>query len=263
MSATTIEDWARHLVTTTQLADKLAPPPPPADFDERPRIERIAAPGRPTELVVVARSPRSLRRGELRDPHKRARQLHAMAHHELQAAELFAWAILAFADAPRDFRAGLLRLCLDELRHLRAYARRLVDLGSRFGAHPVRDWFWQRVPDCRTPLQFAALVGLGLEGGNLDHAARCAEEFLAVGDDESAAVQRMVERDEIEHVRFAAQWFATWTGGLSFDRWRRELVAPLTPTMMRGRTINRTARAAAGLDAEFLDALAAWEGPPQ
>ena len=254
----TVEDWARELVSTSSLPDKLAPGAPPQRWDAPPRAERIAAPGRPRELVVIQKSPRSLRAVELRDPRKRARMLHAFVHHELQAAELFAWAILAFADAPMEFRAGLLRLCLDELRHARAYAQCVESLGARFGEFPVRDWFWQRVPQCATPLQFVALMGLGLEGGNLDHAARCASDFEALGDARSAAVQRMVERDEIEHVRFAASWFTTWTGGLDFERWRAELVAPLTPSMFRGKTVNRAARAEAGLDDAFLDALDQW-----
>lgn len=255
-----VEDWARDYVLTTELAGKLSPPEAPSRWAAVPRVERIASPGRPRELVVLDKSIRSLRAHELKDVRKRARLVHAMAHHELQAAELFAWAILAFADAPFAFRTGLLRLCLDELRHLRAYTRCLVALGSRYGEHPVRDWFWQRVPSCATPLQFVALVGLGLEGGNLDHAAHCAAEFAELGDEKTAAVQRMIEREEIEHVRFAAHWFAEWTGGLDFERWRRELVAPLTPTMMRGKRINRAARAEAGLDEAFLDALAAWGG---
>lgn len=258
MNAATVEAWARALVTSTDLGLKTAPPPPPERWEIQPAVERIAAPGRPTELRVVQKSPRSLRSAELRHPTRRARLLHTMWHHEMQAAELFAWAILAFADAPHDFRAGLLRLCCDELRHARAYSQRIEALGAAVGSFPVRDWFWQRVASCATPLQFVALMGLGLEGGNLDHAARCAADFEAVGDAESAAVQRMVECEEIAHVRFAAHWFRVWTGALDFERWRAELVAPLTPSMMKGRVINRAARVEAGLDDRFVDALAAW-----
>lgn len=254
----TVEDWARDYVLATRLEHKFDPPPVPTDWSASPQPERIAGPGRPAGLEVVAKSPRSLRPVEMRDPHKRARMLHAMAHHELQAAELFAWAILAFADAPQDFRAGLLRLCQDEIRHARAYVACIEALGSRFGEFPVRDWFWQRVSQCDSALRFVAMVGLGLEGGNLDHAARCARDFEAVGDTRAAKVHRMVEREEIAHVRFAVDWFRRFTGGLDFDRWCAELVTPLTPTMMRGKALNRAARAEAGMDEAFLERLAAY-----
>ncbi|MBK8980132.1 MAG: DUF455 family protein [Planctomycetes bacterium] len=250
----TVESWAEDFVRTEVLAHKLAPPPRPERWAIDPAPLRIAAPGRPPELTVVARAPRSLRRGELRDPQKRARLLHTFWHHELQAAELFAWAVLAFPAAPPAFRAGLLELLDDELRHMALYAERLAALGSAPGAFPVRDWFWMRVPQCSSPLQFVALLGLGLEGGNLDHAERFAEWLDAAGDPASAAVQRRVGREEISHVRFAARWFAHWEGALDFERWQRALVPPLTSRMFRGAQLARTARRAAGLDDAFLDA---------
>ena len=40
------------------------------------------------------------------------------------------------------------------------------------------------------------------------------------------------------------------------DRWRAALPRPLTPSVLQGRPLNRTARQRAGLDAAFLDRLA-------
>ena len=59
----------------------------------------------------------------MRDPAQRARILHALANHELQAIELFAWALLAFPDAPLAFRRGLVAILADEQRHLALYMR--------------------------------------------------------------------------------------------------------------------------------------------
>ncbi|MGA1522441.1 MAG: DUF455 family protein [Planctomycetota bacterium] len=256
----TIESWATAFVTSTDLACKRRPPAIPATFDAVPAPLRLDAPGRPAELEVVAKSKRSLRQGELRDPTKRARLLHTFWHHELQAAELMAWAVLAFPETPEEFRRGLIRFCGDELRHMRMYEARLVEMGHRVGEFPVRDWFWQRVPSCETPLQFVALLGLGLEGANLDHADRYAEWFEAVGDLKGAAVQRAVGADEVAHVRFAAAWFARLGGGaVAFDAWADALVPPLSPTMFRGRPLNRVDRLRAGFPDEFLDALEAFE----
>jgi uncharacterized ferritin-like protein (DUF455 family) len=122
----------------------------------------------------------------------------------------------------------------------------------------VRDWFWQRVPTCETPLQFVSLMGLGVEAANLEHASRFADEFAHHGDHEAAELQRLVERDEVNHVAFGRQWFETWHGALAFAPWRRQLPKPLSPLLMRALPLNRAARSAAGLNATFLDALAAW-----
>lgn len=188
-------------------------------------------------------------------PRWRAHVLHGFLHHELQAAELMCWAILAFPATPARFRFGLLKICHDEIRHLNLYRREIERLGFHVGDFPVRDWIWSRVRTCASPVQFVALLGLGLEGGNLDHATRFAEWFRAADDEAAARVQEVVAREEIGHVRFAAQWFAHWTGGLDFERWHRELPAPLTPALLHGRPINRPARRAAGLPDAFLDAL--------
>src|SRR2546430_2292140 len=76
---------------------------------------RIAAPGRPTELAIVAgRQARVPPVAGMRDPAQRARILHALANHELQAIELFAWAVLAYPDTPVAFRRGLVAILADE-----------------------------------------------------------------------------------------------------------------------------------------------------
>jgi uncharacterized ferritin-like protein (DUF455 family) len=184
--------------------------------------------------------------------------VHTFVHHELQAAELFAWAVLAFPKTPREFRAGLLRLCGEELGHLALYAAHLQRLGSAVGDFPVRDWFWTRVTLCTTPESFVALLGLGLEGANLEHSARFADLFRAAGDEEGARILEEVERDEIAHVAFAAHWFARFTGRpLDYETWRAALPPPLSPSLLQGRPLNRDARLRAGFDAEFLARLEA------
>ena len=77
----------------------------------------------------------------------------------------------------RRFRAGCLRLCQEELGHLGLYRAHLARLGFAVGAFPVRDWFWERVGGVPDPLAFVALLGLGLEGANLEHSARFAHWF--------------------------------------------------------------------------------------
>lgn len=256
-----IERWCADFVLATNVEAKLAPRSAPdarraEHWTPAPSALRLAAPGRPPEWRVTSRSPSAPRPGGLRDPAARSRILHTFVHHELQAAELFAWAVLAFVDAPREFRAGLVRLCEEELAHLSLYRALLRRGGRDFGDEPVRDWFWQRVPTCATSTSFVALQGLGLEGANLEHSARYAAAFRAAGDEEGARVLEQVERDEIGHVAFAAHWFERFTGApLHYDTWRAALPAPLTPAVLQGRPLNRAARRSAGLDDAFLARL--------
>lgn len=254
----TVERWAWDYVLTTDLRTKLAPPEltEPRCWEAAPPARRIEAPGRPPELRVTGRADKT--RG-LRAPSGRARAFHTFLHHELQAAELMAWALLAFPDTPLEFREGLLRIALDEVRHMRLYVEQIERLGYHVGAFPVRDWFWARVPACPDPASFVAVMGLGLESANLEHTASFAARFREAGDEEGARVQELVGLEEIAHVRFGVRWFAQFRGELDFERWAAALPEPLSPMLMRGRPLHRAARRKAGQDDLFLDELEAWK----
>jgi uncharacterized ferritin-like protein (DUF455 family) len=100
---------------------------------------------------------------------------------------------------------------------------------------------------------------MGLEGANLDHTARFSGWLRAVGDHRGAELQEQVGREEIAHVRFATRWFRDWVGDVSFESWRAELPPPLSPLLMRGKTIQRTSRLKAEFPLEFIDELTAWQ----
>lgn len=207
---------------------------------------------------MVQHAPKAPGPEAMRAPRKRAQLVHTFLHHELQATELMAWAVLAFPDTPRAFRGGLLHIAMDEVRHMGLYARQMEDLGHRFGDFPVRDWFWERVPSARTPAQYVAIVGVGLEGANLDHTKRFAERFRAIGDEAGARVQEQVGEEEIPHVRFARRWLKRWTGSDDFATWVRHLPPPLSPILMRGKPLDEEARLRAGMSEPFLKELSAW-----
>ena len=174
-----IESWARAYVEATTYADKLAPPAPPRDFEPELVAVRLSAPGRGPELRVQAHGEKSSGGSALRSPLRRARLVHTFLHHELGAAELMAWAILAFPEAPVALRRGLVQILLDEVRHMNLYADYLTAHGYRPGSFPVRDWFWERIPSVPDVVGFLATMGIGFEGANLDHATRFAERFRA------------------------------------------------------------------------------------
>jgi uncharacterized ferritin-like protein (DUF455 family) len=250
-----IEDWAEHYVRTTELSFKLAPPPPPKRFGGRALPRRIPEPGRPSELRAARRGERTPKQEALEQPYYRARTLHAFLHHELQAAELMCWALLAFSDAEPEFRRGLLAICLDEIRHMALYAEHIVALGQRVGDFGVRDWFWKRVPTCRDKLEFVAVMGMGFEAANLEHAASFAARFRTAGDARGAEIQERIAAEEVAHVGFATRWFKTWTGGCDFQEWADRLPPPLSPWVMHGSPLARGARRKAGMTDEFLHCL--------
>jgi len=123
----------------------------------------------------------------------------------------------------------------------------------------LRDWFWERVPAAASPAAFVATMGLGFEGGNLDHSERFTERLRLAGDPESAELQRQVGADEEGHVRFALRWFRRFTGADSFEAWVAALPPPLSPLVMRGAPLAVDARRRAGLPEAFVEALVAWQ----
>lgn len=253
-----IQGWAQDYIETVDLNEKRHPRAAPNDFSVG-SFTPPQKPGRPSELLVTRDKPRTIKPGSLFVSRSRAELNHRFWHHELQAAELFCWALLRFADAETEFKRGLLRIVHDEVRHMGLYEERIRSDGYEIGAFPVRDWFWDRIPTCQSKLQFVALMGMGLEAANLEHTERFAQWFRAVGDEASALVQDQVGHEEIAHVRFSNRWFETWTGGVTFERWKASLPAPLSPLLMRGKTLAHERRLKALFPAAFIDELANWQ----
>jgi len=255
--------WARAYVLSDDLATKLDPPAPPslrnAPVEAGPPLERPRAPGRPRELAVLPRV-KGPKGGSLVDTKKRAHLVHTFLHHELQAAELMATMLVAFPGAPRAFQLGLVRVFFDEIRHMQGYRAHLARLGFAVGDFPVRDWFWERLGGVTSLASFVAAMGVGFEGGNLDHTCRFAEAFAEAGDGEGAALVRRVGEEEIVHVRFALVWLPRLLGkpSLTFEDFVGALPPPLTPSVMQGPALDRAARIRAGYTEEFLASLVAF-----
>jgi uncharacterized ferritin-like protein (DUF455 family) len=255
------EGWALRYLTTTELAQKFEAIP----WQTMPFMTGLipsapAAPARPPEIHVHDAPKKAKKGNQLQNAKARAELFHRFLHHEMQAAELFAWAILRFPDAPQDFRRGLLRIADDEIRHMRLYRDYLQMLDTSVGAFPVRDWFWERVPHAKDPAAFVATLGIGFEGANLDHTARYVELFVNQRDAEAARVQRTVGYEEIAHCRFACKWYVQFTCAveLEFDAWAQHLPEPLSPILMRGPALERKVRNEAGFPEAFQDRLASY-----
>jgi len=258
-----IRSWARGIVEATSLDGKRTPPPDPLELADAGPALRLAAPGRPSSLRIVAgRDARVPPIAGMRDPSQRARILHALANHELQAIELFAWALLAFPAAPIGFRRGLVAILADEQRHLALYEGRLTAHGIAFGDHPVTGHFWNQLDQLADPLAFACVMGLTFENANLDFAGDYAAAARACGDLATAEVLDRVHDDEISHVHFGWIWLhrlapSTEGGGDAWAVYTANLQPPLGPHRARGARFDRAARERAGLDEAFIDRLEA------
>ena len=253
-------DYALAIVTGDTLAAKLVPPPANVVLEDTGAPLRIEVPGRPASLAIVAgRSARVPPVAGMADPSQRARILHALANHELQAIELFAWALLAYPDTPVAFRRGLVAILADEQRHLALYCDRLAAHRVAFGDHPVTGHFWNKLDHLTTPLEFVCAMGLTFENANLDFAGDYAMAARACGDTATAAALDRVHTDEIAHVHFGWVWLRRFAGE-GVDPWQAYLANvrfPLGPRRARGARFDREARQRAGFDDAFIAQLEA------
>jgi len=241
-----IRAYAAAVIEARTLDGKLAPAPAYLTDIEPGAALRYAEPVRPPGLEMVhGASPKVPPPAGMCDPAQRRRIVHAMANHELQAVELFAWALLAFPDAPNSFRAGLLKILGDEQRHCGLYLDRLTAMGGALGEHPVSGLFWRRAAELDSPLAFVCTMGLTFESANLDFALepRVVEE---------------IHDDEIAHVAFGWRWMREFKDKGRGD-WETFVEAGPrhAAERARGATFDRAGRERAGLTAEFIDRLEA------
>jgi uncharacterized ferritin-like protein (DUF455 family) len=257
----TLTEFAHTVLEHGDLASKLAAP---RGLDGRwlPDEQRgpatfIDRPARDDTLIMQRKAGRLPSLHALHERSARTLCFERFAHHELMAIELFAWALLAFPDAPDALRRGLAQALEEEQQHLQLYLDRLADEGGRLGEHPLSDYFWQVLPtraDDASLLGFLAGQGLTLEQANLDFTIHYQQGFAAVGDTKTAAVLQRVHEDEIGHVSLAWRWFVRLTEGrdpaAAYDE---EVPFPLQASRAKGRRFARDARERAGLSPAFID----------
>lgn len=246
------------------------PPPPSAPTEDSARAESPSNPTRPgaapTSLGFAVRPGRLPGLGELRDKAARIACLTRFAHHELQAIELFAWAILRFPELPLALRRGFLLVLEEEQEHLQLYLDRLTAHGVSLSSGlpgQASDYLWRHTaaiaasPD--PVLAFLSAVGLTFEQANLDFAGMYRDAFRAAGDVASAEVLAQVHHDEIRHVRLAVRWLARLKrpDESELAAYLRSVPFPLSPARAKGRRFDIQARRQAGLSDELIAHVAA------
>jgi uncharacterized ferritin-like protein (DUF455 family) len=256
---TRVRDFCLRILDAGDLATKLVPPAPRLD-DRAPGPALVRAwPAREVGLAMASGAGPLPRPGTLGDPAARARCLARFAHHELMAAELFAWALLRWPELPRGLRRGLLRALADEQRHCRLYLDRLAANGATLADFaPHSSYFWKHVAAVAAspagPRAFLCAVGLTFEQANLDFALVYRDAFRAAGDEASAQVCARIHAEEIGHVALAARWLRRLADEPNdVARYEAAVPFPLGAARAKGRRFDAAARRRAGLDPAFVE----------
>ncbi len=262
-AVTDVRSFCIRLLGNGDLATKLAPPTCPdgsplADGAPGPSLS-IDRPVRAVGLELAAGAPPLPRPGELTSPEARASCLARFAHHELMAAELFAWALLRWPELPAELRSGWLAALRDEQRHCGLYLERLYAHGSKLDDHMLSPYFWKHAPAIAAsphgPRAFLSAMGLTFEQANLDFALLYRDAFREAGDEASARVCQVIHDDEVGHVALAARWLERLSepDQSEIERYSRAVPFPLSAARAKARRFDVAARRRAGLGDEFIE----------
>jgi uncharacterized ferritin-like protein (DUF455 family) len=254
-----LRTFAETVLLSPSLDDKLRRVTEPLTDESSGPAVHVEQPARPDNLqFALPRTAPAMPHPEtFADPPRRAVAHHILANHELQALEVMAWTLLAFPEAPTEFRLGLARIMADEQRHTRMHIERASAMGLAFGDLPVNCYIWKKAMAFTSVLDYLAGLPLTFEGRNLDHTREFEEYFLSADDPKSAAVMRQIHHDEIEHVAFGYEWLCRLKPAnvTDWEAYVQHLHWPLRPEKARGDAFQIAARTAAGMSAEFVERL--------
>jgi len=249
-----------RILVRGELDAKLAPPPAGGKEEPAGRVLRIRRPARQWPLRMSSGAVPLPAASALRNPRARPAVLARLAHHELQAVELFAFALLRWPGAPAALRAGWAAVLADEQRHCRLYLQRLYAHGACLAEFaPHSDYFWRFVPALDAspagPAAFLAAMGLTLEQANLDFSLLYRDAFRAAGDEATARVCQRVHEEEQGHVALALRWLRLLDpeGRDDVARYERAVPFPLSAARAKARRFDAGARRRAGLSPELVE----------
>ena len=250
-------DLAKQILTSSDLNDKLYTPDLITD-DVISSPLLIDLPARCQDLQFTRRDKKEkLPKNLLHLDENRAMCLHRFAGHELLAVEVMAYALLAFPDAPKSFRKGLIRTLLEEQEHVRLYQKALARFDKKLGDYPLYKHYWRLVPHLNTLSNYVSVMSLTLEMANLDFAPFYGSMFEKVGDIESSNLMKQIFSDEIKHVAFGYGWLKTFKhkDDSIFDAWIKSLPMIVEPKRAKGPIFLEEGRKKAGLTEDFIQNL--------
>ena len=214
-----------------------------------------ARPARP-ELLRPNMMPKRGRGGSERG---RIALVHALCHIEFVAIDLALDAAGRFGgQRGAGFVSDWLGVAADEAMHFALLARRLVTLGSHYGALPAHDGLWDAARETAHDVAARlAVVPMVLEARGLDVTPLTIERFLAAGDLRTARILQRILDDEIRHVGLGTRHFSAVCaerGDSPPKTWQM-----LVTRHFRGAIkppFNDSARRSAGLSCEFMAGVA-------
>ena len=248
-------DIDEKLALTDTVAREFAAGTLTLDADAAPRS--MPAPGRPARPLLVP--ARRLPQRGLGSAPGRSALIHAVAHIEFNAVNL-AWdAVYRFRGLPPDYYRDWIGVAVDEARHFRLLAARLGQLGHAYGDFDAHDGLWEMaVRTSASCLERMALVPRVLEARGLDVTPGMIARLERAGDGESAAILRVILREEVAHVAAGSRWFAWCCAQAGADSavTFAALVARHAPGAIKP-PLNADARLAAGFSSAELAQLSA------
>lgn len=256
-----LTDYAKHLLLAPNLEDKLLPPSRFWDEEVDFYAIRIKKPGRNQNLQFSDKKIKIPRLEHLNLESNRGLTLHHFANHELMAIELFAWAILAFPDAPKSIRNGWVKTIEEEQIHLKLYIKRMNDFGVQFGDIPLNYIFWKQLNQFHSLESFSAVMSLSFEGANLDYSQVYAKVFSYFGDNLTSDIMVYIFEDEVKHVKRGVRAFekSILPNQNSWEHYLSLIQFPFTPRRAKGYLYFPETRTLAGLDSRFVKELEVYE----
>ena len=208
------------------------------------------------ELLPPNRMPK---RGKFGSERARIALWHSLAHIEFVAIDLALDMAGRFgAEMGEDFVGDFLNVAADEAMHFALLARKLEQLGSRYGALPAHAGLWEAAHATRDDVAARlAVVPMVLEARGLDVTPATLERVDAAGDAGGAKILKRILDDEIRHVAFGTKHFLRCAE--MAQQPPESLWQSLVKQHFRGvikPPFNDSARLAAGLSREFYAAIA-------
>jgi uncharacterized ferritin-like protein (DUF455 family) len=138
--------------------------------------------------------------------------VHAVTHIEFSAIDLALDAVYRFPKMPTEYKHDWLVVAEDEVRHYRMLHGLLERLGHRYGDWPVHaGLFEMSMKSAGDVLDRMAVIPRYFEAGGLDVNPQIARKLIPHMADplvaELAEALKVIEAEEIDHVRKGDRWF--------------------------------------------------------
>jgi len=224
-------------------------------LDHDAPIERIARPGYPAQLELVA--PRELKRRGMNTQAGRNILLHAVAHIEFNAINLALDAVYRFRHQPSDFYRDWISIADDETRHFELLQTYLAQHECCYGDYPAHNGLWDMAVQTQDDVVARmALVPRVLEARGLDVTPGMIKRLERVEDQAAVEILKVIYQDEIGHVHTGSKWFKHQCQIRDLDP--RPTFRAMVDQHMHGELrgpFNFAARLKAGFDEEELKSL--------